>query len=133
MIGTSWSPERFEITDFKKKKTLIRLYLKKRGQKLKSVEGCFKAYQIKIKNPQNVIIFQMRHTLLMLSDRNVQSKQGLNKTGPRANGPQNCLRARKFWGDSNTVISAINEVRESGSLKDCEGPQKYDIKGLNDP
>ena len=34
-----------------------------------------------------------------------------------------------------TVIPlyVINDVRKSGHLKDCEGPQKYDIKGPNDP
>ena len=36
-------------------------------------------------------------------------------------------------GDSNTVISLINEIRKSGPLKDCEGPQKYDIKGPDGP
>ena len=67
-----------------------------------------------------------------------------NKAGPRANGPQNCLRALKintrrahmalkFWGDSNTITSPINEIRRSGPFKDWEGPQKYDIKGPNDP
>ena len=30
------------------------------------------------------------------------------------------------------LLSPISEERKSGSLKDCEGPQKHDIKGLND-
>ena len=42
-------------------------------------------------------------------------------------------RTRKFWGDSDAVIGSINEIRKSGPLKDCEGPQIYDIKGLNGP
>ena len=29
-------------------------------------------------------------------------------------------------------MSPINEIRKSESLKDCEGRQKYDIKGPND-
>ena len=55
-------------------------------------------------------------------------------------GPQNKhlpspRRARRFWDDSNTVISPISEKRKSEPLKDCEGPQKYNInmiKGSND-
>ena len=42
-------------------------------------------------------------------------------------------RARKIWGDSDTFISPMNEKRKSGPLKYCEDPQKYDIKGPNDP
>ena len=44
-------------------------------------------------------------------------------------------RAGKIWGDIDTVISLINEKkkRESGPLRDFEGPQKYDIKGPNSP
>ena len=30
-------------------------------------------------------------------------------------------------------MSPINEIRKSGPLKDCDGPQKYDFKGPNDP
>ena len=30
-------------------------------------------------------------------------------------------------------MSPIKEIRKSGPLKDCEGPQKYDIKDPNDP
>ena len=41
--------------------------------------------------------------------------------------------ASKFWDDSNPVISSINEVRKSGPLKGFESPQKYDMKGPNDP
>ena len=70
--------------------------------------------------------------------------RGQNKAGPWANGPQNWLQAlkintrrarrtRKFWGDSNTLKSPINEIRQSGPLKDCEGHQINDIKGPNDP
>ena len=58
----------------------------------------------------------------------------------RALGQQNCmpaltintwraLRAHRFWGDSNT----ISEKRKSGPLKYCEGPQKYNNRGPNDP
>ena len=41
--------------------------------------------------------------------------------------------ARKFLGDSDTVIGYINEIRKAGSLKDFEGPQIYDIKSPNGP
>ena len=34
---------------------------------------------------------------------------------------------------SDTVVSPIREKLKSGPLKDCEGPQKYNIKGPNDP
>ena len=57
----------------------------------------------------------------------------------RALGPQTCLRACKlfklfiWWACSNSVISHFSEKQKSGPLKDCEGPQKYDIKGPNDP
>ena len=61
-----------------------------------------------------------------------------------SNGPQNYLRAlkinstrarraRKYWGDSDTVANPINEIRKPGPLKNCEGPQKYDINGPNGP
>ena len=39
----------------------------------------------------------------------------------------------KTLGDSDTFKSPINKIRKSGPLKDCEGPQKYDIKDPNDP
>ena len=38
-----------------------------------------------------------------------------------------------FLGNSATVIIPINKIRKFGPLKDCEGLQKYDIKGPNDP
>ena len=70
--------------------------------------------------------------------------RGYNKAGPRVNCPQNCLRAlkitatrarraRKVWGGNHTVIRPINEIRKSVPLKECEGPQKYDNRGPNDP
>ena len=76
--------------------------------------------------------------------KEVVNSQGLNKAGPRANGPQNCmralkintwraLRARRFLGNSKTVICFISEKRNSWPLQDCEGSQKYNIKGPNDP
>ena len=44
-----------------------------------------------------------------------------------------CGPSKLRLGDSDTVISPINEIRKSGHWKNCEGPQKYDIKGANDP
>ena len=35
-------------------------------------------------------------------------------------------------GDSDTILSPMNEIRKYEPLKDCEGPQRYDIKGPND-
>ena len=51
-------------------------------------------------------------------------------------GPSKFKRARmarKFRGDSDTVTGSINKIRKAGPLKDCVGPQIYDIRGPNGP
>ena len=55
-----------------------------------------------------------------------------------ANGQHNCLRALKINArrarNSDIVISPINGIRQSWPLKrNCDGPQKYDMKDPNDP
>ena len=78
---------------------------------------------------------------LPFGNKSKPKTRGWNKAGHHANRPQNCLRALKInteracrvWGDSDTFIGSINEIRNFGPLKDFEGPQIYDIKGPNDP
>ena len=44
-------------------------------------------------------------------------------------GPKKLTLGRKFRGDNDTIRNPFNKIEKSGALKDCEGPQKYDIKG----
>ena len=43
------------------------------------------------------------------------------------------LRALRFLGNSYAILSLISEKRKCWPLRDYEGPQKYNIKGPNDP
>ena len=44
-----------------------------------------------------------------------------------------CGPSKLTLGDSDTVIDSINKMRKYVPLKDCEGPQIYNIKGRNGP
>ena len=81
----------------------------------------------------NILFNVLLKALWMIRITRVKIRQAL---GPMlrkiACGPLK-VTLEQFWGDCETVISPINELKKSVPSKDCEGPQKYDIKGPNDP